>query len=93
VTESGFRRLHRCQARPYNEVRLPYYAITRRDLHQQPHDHELQLPYQLYGTEFTVTDRELGPGPIEDPQRLDERRAEAGLEPFADYEARMRAPT
>ena len=26
--------------------RLPYYAIIRRDLHQQPHDHELQLPYQ-----------------------------------------------
>jgi len=31
---------------PSNEVRLPYDAITRRDLHQQPHDHELQLPYQ-----------------------------------------------
>jgi hypothetical protein len=28
-------------------MRLPYYyAIIRRDLHQQPHDHELQLPYQ-----------------------------------------------
>jgi hypothetical protein len=48
---------------------------------------------QLYGTQFTVTDRELGPRPIEDPQRLDERRAEAGLEPFADYVARMRART
>jgi hypothetical protein len=23
---------------------LPYYAIIRRDLHEQPHDHELQLP-------------------------------------------------
>jgi hypothetical protein len=46
---------------------------------------------QLYGTQFTVTDGEFGPRPIEDPQRLDERRAEAGLEPFADYEARMRA--
>jgi hypothetical protein len=29
--------------------------------------------------------------PIEDPQRLDERRAEAGLDPFAAYEAQMRA--
>jgi len=29
---------------PSNEVRLPYYAIIRRDLHQQPYDHELQLP-------------------------------------------------
>jgi uncharacterized protein DUF6624 len=46
---------------------------------------------QLYGTQFTVTDQEFGPHPIEDPHRLDERRAEAGLEPFADYEARMRA--
>jgi hypothetical protein len=45
---------------------------------------------QLYGTQFSVTGGEIGPCPIEDPQRLDERRAEAGLEPFADYEARMR---
>jgi Family of unknown function (DUF6624) len=48
---------------------------------------------QLYGTQFTVTGGEFGPHPIEDPQRLDERRASAGLEPFADYEARMRAPS
>ena len=46
---------------------------------------------QLYGTQFTVTGAEFGPFPIEDPQRLDVRRAEAGLEPFAAYEARMRA--
>ena len=45
---------------------------------------------QLYGTQFTVTDGQFGPRPIENPQRLDERRAAAGLEPFADYEARMR---
>jgi len=45
---------------------------------------------QLYGTQFTVTDGGLGPCPIEDPPRLDERRAEAGLEPFAAYEALMR---
>jgi len=38
-----------------------------------------------------VTDGEFGPYPIEDPARLDERRAEAGLEPFAAYEARLRA--
>ena len=46
---------------------------------------------QLYGTQFTVTSGTFGPYPIEDPQRLDERRAAAGLEPFAAYEARMRA--
>ena len=45
---------------------------------------------QLYGTQFTVTDGQFGPRPIENPQRLDERRAAAGLEPFADYEARIR---
>lgn len=46
---------------------------------------------QLYGTQFTFTEGELGPYPIEDPQRLDERRAEAGLEPFAAYETHMKA--
>jgi hypothetical protein len=46
---------------------------------------------QLYGTQFTLTDGTLGPCPIEDPGRLDERLAQAGLEPFTDYEARMRA--
>jgi hypothetical protein len=45
---------------------------------------------QLYGTQFTIADGELAPHPIEDPERLDGRRAEAGLEPFAAYEARMR---
>jgi uncharacterized protein DUF6624 len=46
---------------------------------------------QLYGTQFTHIDGSLRPHPIEDPGRLDERRSQAGLEPFADYEARMRA--
>jgi hypothetical protein len=46
---------------------------------------------QLYGTQFTVADGELQPSPIEDPQRLDARRAAAGLDTFAAYEALMRA--
>jgi hypothetical protein len=46
---------------------------------------------QLYGTQFTVIDGELRPSPVQDPQRLDERRAEAGLGSFAAYEAQMRA--
>jgi hypothetical protein len=46
---------------------------------------------QLYGTQFTVTDEEFGPCPIEDPQQLDERRAAVGLEPFAVYEAQIQA--
>lgn len=45
---------------------------------------------QRYGTQFTVTDDGFGPHPIEDPENLDQRRAAAGLEPFADYEARLR---
>lgn len=46
---------------------------------------------QLYGTQFTVTGGTFGSHPIEDPQRLDERRTAARLEPFCDYEARMQA--
>ena len=46
---------------------------------------------QLYGTQFNIAGGEFGPFPIEDPQRLDERRAQAGLEPFAAYQARMQA--
>ena len=37
-------------------MRLPYYyAIIRRDLHQQPHDHELQLPYLSHGRSIPLT--------------------------------------
>jgi hypothetical protein len=46
---------------------------------------------QLYGTQFTVNGGTFEPCPIEDPARLDERRAAAGLEPFADYEVRIKA--
>jgi hypothetical protein len=46
---------------------------------------------QLYGTQFTVADGEFGPFPIEDPDRLDERRAAAGLDTFAAYAALLRA--
>jgi hypothetical protein len=46
---------------------------------------------QLYGTQFRYTGGKLTPHPIEDPCRLDERREHVGLEPFADYEARVRA--
>lgn len=45
---------------------------------------------QLYGTQFTQDERGLRPEPIEDPEHLDERRAAAGLRPFAEYEALTR---
>lgn len=44
---------------------------------------------QLYGTQFTTASGMFGPHPIEDPGHLDERRTQAGLEPFANYEVRM----
>jgi hypothetical protein len=40
-----------------------------------------------------VTDAGFGPWPVKDPERLDERRAAAGLEPFAADDAQMRAGT
>lgn len=46
---------------------------------------------QLYGTQFGESeDGTFGPKPIENPEGLDARRAEMGLEPFANYEAHMR---
>jgi hypothetical protein len=45
---------------------------------------------QIYGTQFTVSGDGFGPYLIDDPENLDRRRAAVGLEPFADYEARMR---
>ncbi|WP_141582208.1 DUF6624 domain-containing protein [Actinomadura sp. WMMA1423] len=45
---------------------------------------------QLYGTQYDMTEAGYGPRPIEDPDRLDERRAEVGLTPMAEYDARLR---
>ena len=44
----------------------------------------------LYGTQFyTDTQGRFGPRPIEDPERLEERRAAAGLDSFENYEKDM----
>lgn len=45
---------------------------------------------QLYGTQFTLVGQHFEPCTIEDPGRLDQRRADVGLEPFATYAARFR---
>ncbi|GAA4380632.1 hypothetical protein GCM10023088_44230 [Actinomadura verrucosospora] len=45
---------------------------------------------QLYGTQYGTAEGVFGPRPIEDPGGLDERRAEAGLPPMAEQDARMR---
>lgn len=45
---------------------------------------------QLYGTQIAdVRDGTVVPWPVEDPERLDARRAAVGLEPFAEYAARF----
>ena len=45
---------------------------------------------QLYGTQIAgVRDGAPVPWPCEDPARLDERRAQVGIEPFATYVARF----
>jgi hypothetical protein len=44
---------------------------------------------QLYGTQFTREKGELQPRPIEDAAHVDQRRAEAGLPPLAEYAAEL----
>lgn len=47
---------------------------------------------QLYGTQIGAVRQGVAvPMPVEDPDRLDQRRAEVGLEPFADYACRWQA--
>lgn len=49
---------------------------------------------QVYGTKFDRVDGELVPCPLEDPDRVDERRRAMGLGPLAEYarELRQRFP-
>lgn len=44
---------------------------------------------QVYGTQVGCVDGEAQAGPLEDPETVDERRAEAGLDPLADYLAEL----
>jgi hypothetical protein len=44
---------------------------------------------QLYGTQYHEPDGRLQPRPIEDPDRLDRRRARMGLGPHAEYDQHM----
>jgi hypothetical protein len=45
---------------------------------------------QIYGTQFQSTGKEMHVYPIEDAERVDERRASVGLGTFAENEARIR---
>jgi hypothetical protein len=40
---------------------------------------------QRYATQFGERDGKMQPGPIEDPDHIDERRASVGLGPLAEY--------
>jgi hypothetical protein len=44
---------------------------------------------QRYGTQFATIDGKLKPHPVEDEANVDERRAEAGLQPLAEYAAEI----
>jgi hypothetical protein len=45
---------------------------------------------QVYGTQGQITNGEVSIGEIEDRDHVDERRAEVGLEPLADYLANLK---
>jgi membrane dipeptidase len=45
---------------------------------------------QLYGTQFVQKDGKMEPQPIENADKVDERRAAIGLESLADYAKRLR---
>ena len=45
---------------------------------------------QLYGSQFVLDrDGSLVPWPVDDPERVDRRRRELGLPPFAEHAAAM----
>ena len=46
---------------------------------------------QLYGTQFGDNGSGLKPGKMQDPARVDQRRASVGLGPLAEYSCVMRA--
>ncbi|MGW3447377.1 DUF6624 domain-containing protein [Streptomyces sp. NPDC001076] len=60
------------------------YLVDRCCLHTRP-----RTP-QVYGTQYFPGDGGLVLFPVEDPGGLDDRRAAVGLEPFAEYDARIR---
>lgn len=45
---------------------------------------------QVYGTQYRQGEGDVEPAPIEDPEHVDLRRAQVGLEPFAGYDRQMR---
>jgi hypothetical protein len=46
---------------------------------------------QVFGTQYTTIDGAFTPQPIEDPDNLDRRRADAGMETAAEYDRHIRS--
>jgi hypothetical protein len=67
-------------------VKLPKDEVSQRDLAYLT-DRVLlhEGKKQLYGTQMTIADGKWEPQPLEDPAHVEQRRAEAGLEPLAEY--------
>ena len=47
--------------------------------------------HQIYGTQFVIRDGEWVPLRLEDEENVDDRRAEVGLPPLAEYKAMIEA--
>jgi hypothetical protein len=47
---------------------------------------------QRYGTQFMLVGGSWQPRPLTDPDHVDERRRQVGLEPLADYRQRFEQP-
>jgi hypothetical protein len=73
------RRLSENSIHPANMAYLEDRVLMR---HDEP---------QIYGTQFLGSGDALHVYPIQDPERVDERRASVGLGPFVEYEAQIRA--
>jgi len=67
-------------------TKLPKQEVSRRDLAYLT-DRVLlaEGKKQLYGTQMDSADGKWVPRPLEDPENVDQRRADHGLEPLAEY--------
>ena len=67
-------------------TKLPKQEVPQRDLAYLT-DRVLlgEGKKQLYGTQMDSTDGKWVPRPLEDPENVEKRRAERGLEPLAEY--------
>jgi hypothetical protein len=67
-------------------TKLPKQEMSQRDLAYLT-DRVLlaEGKKQLYGTQMHAADGKWAPRPLADPENVDQRRADHGLEPLADY--------